>query len=155
MARCIFCEIVAGRSPASFVHRDAMVSAFLDIRPVTPGHLLVVPNEHVASIRDVPATWASQMFEVARQLAQLLSTAGVVRADGVNLYVADGEAAGQDVFHAHIHVIPRFEGDGFVLDAGAWTRPAPTRDELDDVAHRLRGHDQLDTGGKDPSTPAA
>ena len=138
MADCIFCDIVAGQSPASFVHRDAIVSAFLDIRPVTPGHLLVIPNEHVVSIRDVPATCANQMFDVARRLAQVLSESSIVRADGVNLFVADGEAAGQDVFHAHIHVIPRFPGDQFVIGAGAWEHPAPTREELDDFADGLR-----------------
>jgi histidine triad (HIT) family protein len=143
MATCIFCEIVAGRAAASFVHRDELVSAFLDIRPVTPGHLLVVPNEHAVSISDVPDATAHRMFDLGRRLARTIASAGVVRAEGVNLFVADGAAAGQDVFHAHLHAIPRFAGDGFTLDAAAWGRPAPTRDELDRIADALRRDERV------------
>ena len=138
MAACIFCEIVAGRAPASFVHRDDLVSVFLDIRPVTPGHLLVVPNEHVVSISDVPVVTAHRLFDIGRRLARTVASSGVVTAEGVNLFVADGEAAGQDVFHAHLHVIPRFADDGFRLDAAAHRDPAPTRAELDRIADGLR-----------------
>ena len=114
---CIFCRIIAGAVEASFVHRDELVSAFLDIRPVTPGHLLVVPNDDVVAMHELP---------------------DVVRAEGTNLFVADGEAAGQDVFHAHLHVIPRFTGDGFTIDAAAWRDPPPTRDELNRRAVAIR-----------------
>jgi histidine triad (HIT) family protein len=143
---CIFCRIVAGEAPASFVHRDELVSAFLDIRPVSPGHLLVIPNEHVIYTHDLPDATADHLFAVARRLARSLRQTDAVRADGVNLFVADGEAAGQDVFHAHLHVIPRFPEDGFEIDAAAWRNPSPSRAELDTLAtaltapqHLLRG----------------
>ena len=135
---CIFCSIVEGEAPASFLHRDELVSAFLDIRPVTPGHLLLVPNQHVAFSHDLPGATADRLFSIARQAARALREAGVVRADGVNLFVADGEAAGQEVFHAHLHVIPRFPGDGFEISAAAWRDPPPLRDELDRQADALQ-----------------
>lgn len=134
MSDCIFCDIVAGEAPASFVHRDELVSAFLDIRPVTPGHLLVIPDEHVVFTHDLPDATADRLFAVARRLARNLRQTDAVRADGINLFVADGEAAGQEVFHAHLHVIPRFPDDGFVVDAAAWADPPPTREELDALA---------------------
>jgi len=134
---CIFCRILAGEAPASFVHRDDLVSAFLDIRPVTPGHLLVIPNQHIEAIHDLPAAIADRLFSVGRALARVLRSGAVVDGEGVNLFVADGEAAGQEVFHAHLHVIPRFPGDGFTIDAAAWQRPLPTRDELDRLAAEI------------------
>ncbi len=137
MADCIFCQIVAGEAPASFVHRDEVVSAFLDIRPVTPGHMLVIPNAHVVFTHDLPDATAERVFMVARRLARTLRSTDDVRADGVDLFVADGEAAGQEVFHSHLHVIPRFDGDGFQIDAAAWREPAPTREQLDALAAAL------------------
>ena len=131
MRDCIFCRIVAGEAPASFVHRDGLVSAFLDIRPVTPGHLLVIPDAHVEVSHELPDELAERLFEVGRQMARALRSTDAVRADGVNLFVADGIAAGQDVFHAHLHVIPRFPGDGFAIDAAAWKQSPPSRAELD------------------------
>ncbi len=122
MSECIFCRIVADEVPASFVRRDELISAFLDIRPVTPGHLLVIPNQHVVFTHDLPDATAERLFAVARRLARTLRQTDAIRADGVNLFVADGEAAEQEVFHAHLHVIPRFAGDGFVIDA-AWRQP--------------------------------
>jgi len=134
---CIFCRILAGEAPASFVHRDDLVSAFLDIRPVTPGHLLVIPNRHIEASHDLPAATADRLFSVGRALARVLRSGAVVDGAGVNLFVADGEAAGQEVFHAHLHVIPRFPGDGVTIDAAAWQRPPPTRDELDRLAAEI------------------
>ena len=115
------------------------MSAFLDIRPVTPGHLLVIPNRHVAVSHALPNATADRMFAIARQAARSLREGDVVRAEGVNLFVADGEAAGQEVFHAHLHVIPRFEGNGFEISAAAWRDPPPVRDELDRQAAAIRG----------------
>lgn len=146
---CIFCRIVAGGAPASFVHRDELVSAFLDIRPVTPGHLLVVPNEHVVFTHNLADPTADRLFALARRLAVSLRQTDAIRADGINVFVADGEAAGQDVFHAHLHVIPRFSGDGFDIDAAAWRQPPPSRDELDTLAVALATTGVGDVGGAD------
>jgi histidine triad (HIT) family protein len=134
---CIFCRIVAGEIPASFVHRDGLVSAFLDVRPVTPGHLLVIPDDHHPSLAAIPElTWA-QVQAVARRIAVALGAADF-DAEGVNLFLADGEVAGQEVAHLHVHVIPRTSGDGFRVAAEAHAKPSPPRDELDHQAAAIR-----------------
>lgn len=134
-SNCIFCQIVAGGSPATFVHEDDEVVAFLDINPVTPGHLLVVPRMHAPSLAEVSDDLANQMFATARHMAAALR-ASELRCDGVNLFYADGEAAFQEVFHSHLHVIPRFVGDGFSISANWGTQP--TREELDLVGSKIR-----------------
>jgi histidine triad (HIT) family protein len=113
-ASCVFCDIIAGRAAASVVHRDERCMAFMDIRPVTPGHLLVVPLAHAASLADLDPATGGHLFVVAQQVAAAIRKSGL-RADGMNLYLADGEAAGQEVLHVHLHVFPRFAGDGFGL----------------------------------------
>lgn len=134
---CIFCRIIAGEIPASIVHRGTTTTAFLDIRPVTPGHLLVVPNRHHASLADTPVeTWAHVM-RIARRLAGALRESDLP-ADGINIWVADGEVAGQEVAHLHVHVIPRTTDDGFGVDARAWRAPPPSRAELDRQAEAIR-----------------
>jgi len=132
---CVFCSIVAGEAEASFVAREDRVCAFMDIRPVTDGHLLIVPDSHVESLADMDAEDAAQMFALGIRLAT--AARATVPCDGVNLFLADGEAAGQEVDHVHLHVIPRTPGDGFLVDAEAWSRPAPTREHLDAIAARI------------------
>jgi histidine triad (HIT) family protein len=133
-AGCVFCDIVAGRGPASVVHYDETVLAFLDIRPLTTGHLLVIPREHVPYLADLDPAVGGHLFGVAQRMAAALRGSGLPCA-GVNLFLADGEAAFQEVFHVHLHVIPRNPGDGFRIHA-KWRRPA--RAELDSVADRVR-----------------
>jgi len=114
MQGCIFCDIVAGNAPASVVHRDDRCVAFMDIRPVTPGHLLVIPLAHTPYLADLESTLGGHLFSVAQRLAAGIRRSGL-RADGINFFLADGEAAGQEVFHVHLHVFPRFDADGFGL----------------------------------------
>jgi len=131
---CVFCDIVAGRGPASVVHSDETMLAFLDIRPLTAGHLLVIPRAHAAYLADLDPALGGHMFGVAQRMAAALRRSGLP-CDGVNLFLADGAAAFQEVFHVHLHVIPRTAGDGFRIRA-KWRRPG--RDELDSVAGRVR-----------------
>jgi histidine triad (HIT) family protein len=133
MAACLFCDIVAGVSPASVVYRDATCMALMDLFPVTPGHLLVVPISHATYLADLPAATGAAMFRAAQRLGQALRESGL-KADGVTLILADGEAAGQEIFHSHLHVVPRFAGDGFGLRLPAgYPREAP-RPQLDTQA---------------------
>ena len=131
---CAFCEIIAGRLESSQVYQDGLVVAFLDIRPLTPGHLLVVPREHAAGLDDLDEGLGARVFTVAHRLAQVLRRSGLP-CEGVNMFLADGAAAGQEVFHVHLHVIPRNPGDGFRLKA---RRRTPGRDELDAQAASVR-----------------
>lgn len=133
---CVFCSLIAGELEASVVHEDPRTVAFMDLQPLTPGHLLVAPRGHAPSLGDLDPEDGAQMLRVAQAAAAALRHSGL-RCEGVNLFVADGEAAGQDVFHVHMHVFPRFDGDGFGLrlppDYGV-----RSRDELDAAASALR-----------------
>lgn len=144
---CIFCEIVSGQSEVSIVFRDEQVTVFMDIHPVNPGHLLVVPNRHASGIEDVPEAVCARMFIVGRRMARALKRSGL-RCEGVNLYLADGAAAGQDVFHSHLHVIPRFPGNPGSLHLKADFSAAASRDELDVQAEAIRS--SLDSAGAGP-----
>jgi len=132
---CVFCEIVAGRAPVSVVHSDTRVLAFMDVRPVNPGHMLVVPRRHAAGLADLDDEDGAQAFRVARRLGVALRSSGV-SCEGVNLFVADGAVAMQEVLHFHLHVLPRYRGDSFRVTAD-WSREPP-RAELDRVAVAVR-----------------
>jgi histidine triad (HIT) family protein len=137
MNDCIFCDIAGGRAMASILYRDDRVTAFLDHRPVTPGHLMVIPNEHFALLGEIPESLSAHIYSVATRLAAALRASGL-RCEGVNLFLADGQAAFQEVLHAHLHVIPRFPDDGFTVGARAWSEPRPSRDTLDAHARAIR-----------------
>lgn len=127
---CIFCVILAGGIPASVVHEDGETVAFLDISPITPGHTLVVPREHATSLAELDPSAGGAIFRTAMRVAEALRATDL-RVEGVNLFVSDGAAAGQEVPHVHLHVIPRFPGDGLRIQASAGQ---PSREELDATA---------------------
>jgi arsenate reductase (thioredoxin) len=133
---CIFCSILAGEAAASFVYRDDAVAAFLDVRPMNAGHLLVIPLAHVGDVRDVPEEVAGRLMNVAQRAARALERAAV-RMDGFNLYLSNGRAIGQEVFHVHLHVVPRFAGDGFGLRFGPEYGKRPPREELEALAEKI------------------
>lgn len=134
MDDCIFCHIAQG-GEASVVYEDAVAIAFMDIAPVTPGHLLVVPKRHVAHMDEMDEETGAHLMRVALRMNRAIRASGL-RCEGVNLFLADGEAAGQEVFHVHLHVFPRFRGDDFKLDADWSARPP--RAELDAAAAHIR-----------------
>lgn len=121
---CLFCRIVAGTEPAHVVHRDHTVVAFLDIRPLFAGHVLVVPVDHVETLPDLPAAEVGPFFE----RVQLLSEAVRDATGAQGTFVAMNNAVSQSVPHLHAHVVPRTKGDG--LRGFFWPR---TR--YDDDAH--------------------
>jgi histidine triad (HIT) family protein len=134
---CVFCEILRGNEPASFTYQDDTVVAFMDVQPITHGHMLVVPREHAVLMADLNETVAMRSFRVARQLASIARAN--LGATGVNLFVADGETAFQDVPHFHVHVIPRYANDGFGLTfPDAYSHP-PSRAQLETIASAIRG----------------
>jgi histidine triad (HIT) family protein len=114
---------------------DRDVVAFMDIQPVNPGHLLVVPRQHYESLEDIPHALAMHLFEVAMQLSPVVKQ--VAGADGLNLVVNSGAAAGQDVFHYHVHVIPRRADDGFDIPLPFAGSSMPDRTVLDANAARI------------------
>jgi histidine triad (HIT) family protein len=136
-ASCIFCRIIAGEAEASMVFEDDMVVVFMDIQPVTPGHLLVVPRKHVVDLAGLDDFHGARMFTVARGMAAALRGSGL-RCEGVNLFLADGSAAGQTVFHTHLHVLPRFAGDGFGFQFPQHYHRRAAREMLDTHAELLK-----------------
>jgi histidine triad (HIT) family protein len=136
-AACIFCRIVEGKEKASFVAQGSDAVAFLDLHPINEGHTLIVPRKHAASIGEVDEIAAVAMWSLARRVATGLRASGL-RCEAINLFLADGAAAGQEVFHSHLHVIPRWQGDGFEIKFPPHYGAAAERKTLDDIAARLR-----------------
>lgn len=134
---CAFCQILTGELEVSLVYRDEVCAAFMDIQPVNPGHLLVIPNRHAAYLADLEEEEGAQMFRVAQRLAAALRRSGV-KSEGVNFFLADGEAAMQEVFHVHLHVFPRYVGDGFGLKFSPTYSQKPRREGLNRVAEMIR-----------------
>ena len=131
---CVFCAILRGDLPANYVYEDDVVVSIMDINPVTPGHLLVLPREHRPDLVDLNDEIAALTMNVARQILQLRKRQGATN-KGINLSLADGPDAGQEVAHAHIHVVPRYENDGFGLRVNR--EAPPTREELEATANRV------------------
>jgi len=129
---CIFCKIVAGELPATIVDEDERTISFLDIAPATRGHALVIPRSHSADLLSIDEVDLHAVASASRRLAARLSDR--LQADGVNLLNSCGAAAFQTVFHFHVHVIPRYEGDPLRLP---WTPTPGDPDEIAAVAQEL------------------
>lgn len=136
---CVFCGIRDGTLPASLVYEDTHCLAFLDIQPVNAGHVLVVPRTHVASLAELAPQTGAHLFTTAQAIAGALYRADLP-CEGVNLFLADGAAAGQEVFHLHLHIYPRFSGDGFGFRHDGRHFTKPDRDTLDRLAAGIRNH---------------
>ncbi|MBL9159629.1 MAG: HIT family protein [Verrucomicrobiales bacterium] len=129
----IFTRILQNELPASFVHRDEVVAAFLDIQPLTPGHTLVVPVREVASLSDLPPEILARVTALGQEIG-LAIRATDPSVTGINWLLCDGPDAGQEVPHIHLHVIPRRKGDGLRFGGkGSKTERA----DLDDWAARI------------------
>lgn len=134
---CAFCDIITGKAPAEFILRDDLCAAFMDIHPINPGHVLVVPIRHAELLSEVDVETLGRMLQIAQQVDTALRASGI-KCEGVNLFLADGQPAGQEVLHVHLHVIPRFRGDGHHLrfSPAYFTRPSPG--ELQSNAEQIR-----------------
>jgi len=133
MDDCIFCKIIAGKVPAHKVYENDKIFAFLDVAPVQPGHTLVVPRAHHVDLLETPDDVLSDMMTRTKKIAAAVVKA--VKADGFNLGCNTKKAAGQAVFHTHLHIIPRFTNDGLQ----PWPHKKPAQEELKKVADAIRG----------------
>ena len=133
---CIFCKILSGETQSSEVYRDNLVVAFMDIQPVTPGHTLIIPIDHQPYMATVPPETAAHMFQIGQKIAAAIRKSDL-KSEGINFFLSDGEAAMQEVFHSHLHVIPRFKGDGFGLKFGDDYSNLPSRNFLDESAKQI------------------
>jgi len=131
---CVFCQIVANQAPANVVLESSLVIAFLDIRPANAGHTLIVPRRHVESFTELTSAEVAEVAFCGQRVAIALKR-GAIPCDGVTFSLADGAAAGQDVPHTHLHVIPRIVADGLGWRAGGHRAE---RDALETVALQIR-----------------
>ena len=130
---CVFCKIVAKQIPATVVHEDAHTLAFMDIGQVNPGHVLVAVKKHAENIYGLDETQAAELFKTAAHLARAIR--GAFNPEGLSVYQANGKAAGQTVFHLHVHLVPRYSGDGMEL---TWPVKNPPREKLAEYAEKIK-----------------
>ncbi|MGK5091222.1 HIT family protein [Deltaproteobacteria bacterium TL4] len=114
MDDCIFCSIVEGKAPKSLVYEDDLCSVFMDLFPMSPGHVLVVPKQHQPLVQDLREDLQAHLFLIASQVRQAIQKTEIP-CDGANFIINDGKAANQEVPHVHLHVVPRTKGDVFHL----------------------------------------
>lgn len=132
-AHCVFCKILAGEIPSAKVYEDDKVMAFLDIAPFNLGHTLVVPKTHCHGLSDMPDDYRDALFAAAARLAPVVLR--VTGATGFNLLLNNGQTAGQEVPHAHLHIIPRFADDKVLLSA---PQKSYQGDEMSEMQEKIR-----------------
>jgi histidine triad (HIT) family protein len=133
---CILCKLLAGELPVTFVYRDEECAALMDIQPVNHGHVLVIPVKHAPYLADLDAGTAGRLMEHAHRIAAAIRKTDV-KCEGIDLFLADGEAAGQEVFHVHLHVFPRFKNDGFGFKFRPDYKDRPPRAELERIGAQI------------------
>ena len=133
MADCVFCKIMAKQIPATVVHEDEDTLAFMDIGQVNPGHVLVALKKHAENIFALDEAQAAAVFRAAAKVARAIR--GAFEPQGLSVYQANGAAAGQTVFHLHVHLVPRYEGDGMAL---TWPVKNPPREKLAEYAQKIK-----------------
>ena len=133
MSDCVFCRIVAKTIPATVVHEDEHTLAFMDIGQVNPGHVLVALKAHAENIFALQDAQAAALFRSAARVARAIRAA--FEPEGLSVYQANGSAAGQTVLHFHLHLVPRYQGDGMAL---TWPVKNPPREKLVDYADKIR-----------------
>ena len=125
---CIFCKIAGGDIPSKTLYEDEEFKVILDLGPATKGHALILPKNHYANLYELPDEDASKVMLLAKKMATHMTQK--LNCDGFNLVQNNGEAAGQTVFHFHLHLIPRYENDGQTL---GWKPLEPTQEELEEI----------------------
>lgn len=137
MEGCIFCKIIKGDADASFVYKSEQVTAFMDLNPINKGHVLVVPNNHHKRFTSVEESLVGEMFKVAQKILKAIESSEI-KCEGTNLFLSDGEVAGQEVMHSHLHIAPRFKGDGHRVGFSGCDPDESTRDKLDTTADLIK-----------------
>ncbi len=132
MSDCIFCKIAGGEIPSKTLYEDEKFRVILDLGPATRGHALILPKEHAANIYELPDETAAAAFVLGKKIAGILRDK--LKCDGLNLIQNNGETAGQTVNHFHLHVIPRYEGDGQKI---GWIPGKPSQEELEAVRKEI------------------
>lgn len=135
MKNCIFCQIIAGNVEASRVYEDEYTIAFMDRRQPNPGHVLVVPKRHIETIYDLDDDTSAQLSRAVVKVSRAVRSA--LSPPGLNIWQSNGEVAGQEIFHVHFHIFPRYKDDG-CFKIYSCNPPTPPRSELDAIANQIR-----------------
>ena len=134
MSDCVFCKIVAGQIPSTRVFEDEHTLAFMDLGHVNPGHTLVAVKKHAANVFELDEMQAEAIARAVVKISRALKK--TFEPEGLSVYQANGKAAGQTVFHYHVHLLPRHAGDGMEL---VWPVKNPPREKLEEYAAKIRG----------------
>lgn len=132
MEKCIFCKIAAGEIPSATLYEDEEFRVILDLGPAAKGHALILPKAHYANLYEIPEETAAKAMKLAKKMAEAMTKA--LNCDGFNLVQNNGEVAGQTVFHFHMHLIPRYKGDGAGI---TWTQGQLTDDVRDEIVEKV------------------
>lgn len=135
-AHCIFCNIIEGSLPASVVYEDEVAVAIMDIMPINPGHVLVMPKKHFQELGDMDEDTGAYLFRIAMRVEKALRASGL-RCEGINILQNNGREAWQEVMHVHLHVIPRFRGDRVKVHFG---QEEASREQLNRWAGQIKAH---------------
>ena len=130
---CIFCKIANGEIPSTTVYEDDMFRVILDLSPATKGHALILPKQHMANIYEMDETTDQKVFVLASNIATAMKKA--LNCDGINIVQNNGEAAGQTVFHFHMHIIPRYINDGQNIN---WIPGTSEPEEREKIAQKIK-----------------
>ncbi|MCL2604935.1 MAG: HIT family protein [Defluviitaleaceae bacterium] len=125
---CIFCKIAGGQLPAAVLYDDEMLIAIMDAFPATKGHVLIIPKAHAENLYDLPVETAAAILPLAQRIA--IKMACTLKPDGLNIMQNNGKAAGQAVFHYHLHILPRYENDGVVFKSTPYLSTPEERAEI-------------------------
>ena len=129
---CIFCKIANGEIPSKTLYEDERFQVILDLGPATKGHALILPKDHFSNLFELPDETAGEVMKLARRMAVQMKEK--LHADGFNLVQNNGECAGQTVMHFHLHLIPRYEGDGQHI---LWKPVETTQEELEQIKNAI------------------
>jgi len=134
MEECIFCKIVKGEIPCAKIYEDEKVLSFLDISPANKGHALVIPKRHHEKFNDMPEDDAAALMKAANKVSRAVEKA--IGPDGYSILINNGKAAGQEVGHVHLHIMPKYDKDDFKL---LWTHTKYQEGEMDQVKEKIKG----------------
>jgi len=136
---CVFCRIIKRELPASFIYEDDKAAAFLDIHPINEGHVLIVPKRHEAQFGNLTEDEAAYLFKIGRRVLKAIQETGI-KCEGANLFLSDGPVAGQEVMHSHLHIAPRYKGDGQRVGFSHSDPEQYPRTRLDQIALKIASH---------------
>lgn len=131
---CLFCKIVSGETPSVNVYEDNHTLAFLDLYPISKGHTLIIPKQHFENLEELPKKSFIHIFNTAQKISYALRKS--IGAEGINLLQNNGLAAGQEIFHFHLHIIPRFNSDNHSWE---WNKKCyDSNNEMSELANKMK-----------------